>query len=405
MKTKRLQASAIFLVLCTFNFVLENVVGDKAIRRMFIKRSSADMDSSATSGFIYRSDNNGSPQIQYLGATKNYQQNPSSLPFPYHAAAAHSYVISHSNNDGLGLSSPYPKIEKHSKDDVDFSKAVSAIPEYIQKFQAYRRSGADSDDEVEDSEEINDEDSQYDDDDVDEPSRHTTKENILPAVYHSNHDNQPSKYNDDSAHSSYNSENHSKKGDKGSTDYKSDHQYSHGNSGKYGGESESGHHNENGGNKKSYVDDVSKYNNHHEEGQSSRGGKHSEKKQHKKGSKTTGYHNVYHKDEYKKDHIFYDTADHSGQFSKYGSEHQNHEGQSGSKQQGGYHDSAYKEGNRAKQGSHDRGHFDNAHRDFHKQQGHDSHYENGEKYNKNNANTGNHEYGYKQLPSPARIHY
>lgn len=48
------------------------------------------------------------------------------------------------------------------------------------------------------------------------------------------------------------------------------------------------------------------------------GGKFNEKKSHKKGSKTLGYHNVFHKEEYKKVHIFYDDADHRGSFKKHG---------------------------------------------------------------------------------------
>lgn len=48
------------------------------------------------------------------------------------------------------------------------------------------------------------------------------------------------------------------------------------------------------------------------------GGKFNEKKSHKKGANTLGYHNVFHKDEYKKVHIFYDDADHRGSFKKNG---------------------------------------------------------------------------------------
>lgn len=48
------------------------------------------------------------------------------------------------------------------------------------------------------------------------------------------------------------------------------------------------------------------------------GGKFNEKLSHKKGAKTLGYHNVFHKDEYKKVHIFYDDVDHHGSFKKHG---------------------------------------------------------------------------------------
>lgn len=48
------------------------------------------------------------------------------------------------------------------------------------------------------------------------------------------------------------------------------------------------------------------------------GGTFNEKKSHKKGANTLGYHNVFHKEEYKKVHIFYDDADHRGSFKKHG---------------------------------------------------------------------------------------
>lgn len=52
------------------------------------------------------------------------------------------------------------------------------------------------------------------------------------------------------------------------------------------------------------------------------GGTFKEQKLHKRGVKTVGYHNTFHKDEYKKVHTFYDDADHRGGFKKFGSEYE-----------------------------------------------------------------------------------
>lgn len=49
-------------------------------------------------------------------------------------------------------------------------------------------------------------------------------------------------------------------------------------------------------------------------------GKRREQKLHKRGVKTTGYHNVFHKDEYKKEHTFYDDLDHHGDFKLHGNQ-------------------------------------------------------------------------------------
>ncbi|KAG5669839.1 hypothetical protein PVAND_000130 [Polypedilum vanderplanki] len=49
-------------------------------------------------------------------------------------------------------------------------------------------------------------------------------------------------------------------------------------------------------------------------------GKYDEQHQRKKGKKSKGYHNIFMKDEYKKDHTFYDMDHHQGHFDKKGSD-------------------------------------------------------------------------------------
>lgn len=76
------------------------------------------------------------------------------------------------------------------------------------------------------------------------------------------------------------------------------------------------------------------------------GGKHGHKKFHKKGSKTTGFHHKANKDDYHKEHKFYDSEEKKGDHKKYGSDHEFHEAKKGSHKKGEKHDSGYDEGHK-----------------------------------------------------------
>lgn len=73
-----------------------------------------------------------------------------------------------------------------------------------------------------------------------------------------------------------------------------------------------GHDEEEGGHKKSSYDEADEHKEHHESGKKKKDGKHGHKKFHKKGSKTTGYHKKANKDEYHKEHKFYDDKHEEG---------------------------------------------------------------------------------------------
>lgn len=76
------------------------------------------------------------------------------------------------------------------------------------------------------------------------------------------------------------------------------------------------------------------------------GGKKGHKKFHKKGSKATGYHKKANKDDYHKEHEFYDSEDKKGDHKKYGSEHEYHEAEKGEHGKGDKHESGYDEGHK-----------------------------------------------------------
>lgn len=98
---------------------------------------------------------------------------------------------------------------------------------------------------------------------------------------------------------------HKKSGKKASKGYSHEIKYEKGRKGSHDVEHGSKDDSEEGGNKKSHYDEADKHSEHESEASNKKGGEYGHKKNHKKGSKSKGYHNVFMKDEYKKDHTFY----------------------------------------------------------------------------------------------------
>ncbi|XP_049290832.1 histidine-rich glycoprotein-like [Anopheles funestus] len=195
--------------------------------------------------------------------------------------------------------------------------------------------------------------------------------------------------------SSYDEDHHAKKGGKSDIGYDKKHALDHASKGSYGKEDHKQHYAHDGDRKHSHHDEGSHYNDHHAEAKRTKGGKHHEKKHHKKGSKTTGYHNVYHKDEYKKEHVFYDTSDHTGQFKKYGSSHEQHANEAGQHAKGGHEDRAHQENSHKKAGSKQHGSYDKHHGAFQNGHGQEEHHYDVSGYGQKHGHTGLGERGYK----------
>lgn len=194
---------------------------------------------------------------------------------------------------------------------------------------------------------------------------------------------------------SYEEEHSSKKGEKGRKGHKSSHGLKKGSKGSYGKEDHSTSYANEGDRKKSYHDEDGYQKKHHDEEHRTRGGKHGEKKFHKKGSKTTGYHNVYHKDEFKKEHIFYDTSDHSGNFKKYGSSHKEHSNEEEDFAKGGHKEEGHSRKKSSKKGHSEDGKYDSKHSEFKKQRGDTQDYRDKEEYQNKNGKLGSIMHGYK----------
>lgn len=75
-----------------------------------------------------------------------------------------------------------------------------------------------------------------------------------------------------------------------------------------------------------------------------KGGKFNEQKLHNIGAKTLGYHNLFHKDEYKKIHTYYDDADEQGKHNKFDDEHEEYGKKEGSSEEGGEDNSVHNGG-------------------------------------------------------------
>lgn len=135
----------------------------------------------------------------------------------------------------------------------------------------------------------------------------------------------------------YNHEDRSRKGFQTDKGYNKFDSFGKGKKGEY----DEKHHSEREAAKKAHEaaahDAAKKHGEHHEQESAENGGKFNELKSHNKGSKTTGYHNVFHKDEYKKVHTFYDDADHRGAYKKFGKTHQQHDSNKGDNIDKGYH--------------------------------------------------------------------
>lgn len=184
------------------------------------------------------------------------------------------------------------------------------------------------------------------------------------------------------AGSAYGEGHHSAQGEKGSKGYNSKGYHAKGESGHYGKKHDEGEYEEAEGEKKGHHDEAAAHGKHYASGEGYKGGDHGHKKHFSKGEDVSGYHKVFHKDEYKKDHDFYDVADKSGHFKKHGYENAHHGAEKGGHEKGGHHDSAFNKGGFGKAGYHAKGHIDDADHGHDAKEGYDSHYDHGEEYGK-----------------------
>ncbi|XP_031341003.1 uncharacterized protein DDB_G0290685-like [Photinus pyralis] len=171
--------------------------------------------------------------------------------------------------------------------------------------------------------------------------------------------------------------------------------YNKGSQGKHDNENHKGYYNNERGDKSGHHESAEKFSNQNEGGKSSNGGSYSVSGGHRKGSKTTGYHKVYKKNEYKKDNTFYDESDKRGHFNKYANADSYRKGESGALEKGGHYDAGFHESKQGENGDHDKGHYDVVDSKFSDQQGKEGYRENYSGYAKDRKENEN-LYGYKE---------
>lgn len=149
--------------------------------------------------------------------------------------------------------------------------------------------------------------------------------------------------------------NQSQNGEKSVSNYDTKHAFDKGEKGSYENEDEKKYYLVKGLNKKGFNDAANAYEAKHETDNKSQGEDFSVSGYHKKGQKTTGYHRVYHKDEYKKDREFYDEEDKRGSWKRWGNGNKMREAISGGGKSSGRHEEGQNEEEHGAEGHADRG--------------------------------------------------
>lgn len=301
----------------------------------------------AATSYIYRSDNNGPANYIELGA-----------PAPYHGQH---------NAFAAPLPIAQPKIEAIEAYDL----APLPLPYVAAKpIVVLDAEEEDDDDDSDESEEYND-----GGDLVGQDHGHAFA---------------------DGGGNDYSEQHHAAHGEKGSKGFNSKGHHAKGEAGHYGKEHGEGYYNEAEGGKKGHHDEAAVHGKHHEAGESYKGGDQGHKKHFSKGEEITGYHKVFNKDEFKKDHDFYDVADNSGHFNKYGSEKVHHDSEEGGHKEGGNHNSASNKGGFGKAGFHAKGHVDDSGAGHSAEEGLESHYHDEAGYGKKGGSAHGKEYAFAE---------
>lgn len=105
-----------------------------------------------------------------------------------------------------------------------------------------------------------------------------------------------------------------------------------------------------------HEDEARRYKEQEASAHAAKGEQFSRNEGHKKGHRTSGYHNVYHKDEYKKDTSFYDDEHVDSQQEHYGKEDEKHSKAEGEHEKKEKLDAAYEHAEKSRKGV-----FTNAH--------------------------------------------
>lgn len=152
----------------------------------------------------------------------------------------------------------------------------------------------------------------------------------------------------------YGEQEHRKNGDKEHEGYRTKHNFEKGGAGDYHSEKyETYHASAKGGGHKDY-DDADSFGKHYANGHGYKGGDHGYKTAKSQGEAVDGFHKLFDKNEYKKDHDFYDGEALKGGFHKYDDGRAFHGSGAGKFEKGGSHDGRHEEAHFGKDDLHDK---------------------------------------------------
>lgn len=297
-------------------------------RMVMVRTTGSDLQPAAT-GYIYKRESDGPESVVKMGESE-VMEHLSKLyekPEAYKAPLPVAKGPFHNNDDDTKAASHtsaayvIPVVEKTDEKDEDHIEGI-ANEDYGKIFEGY---GSDGDD-------------------------YKGFSDYFHGLGHFDHG-----LYEHGGGNDYGSKGHHEHGDKGYKGYAKSHKYGKGDAGdyhteKYASFSVSGE----GGHKKHY-DEADEHGKDYKEGHGYKGGDHGHKASHSKGDDIDGYHKVFNKDEFKKDHDFFDGEKHEGDFNKYGNGHTEHGSDAGGYKKGGSHASGHDESGFGKGGYIDKG--------------------------------------------------
>lgn len=151
---------------------------------------------------------------------------------------------------------------------------------------------------------------------------------------------------------------------------------------KHGHEEKKAEISEKGGEKQGHIDQSKHYGEAHKANEGEKAFSVVKKGGHKKGKKTSGFHKVHHKDEYKKDEVFFDESHDGGEHEESANEQEKHANEKGGSAKKGHIDSAYHENHGIKKGEQDHGKHYEEKKGHQKEAGHSGHHDEQSEYGK-----------------------
>ncbi|XP_039759707.1 histidine-rich glycoprotein-like [Pararge aegeria] len=194
----------------------------------------------------------------------------------------------------------------------------------------------------------------------------------------------------------YGEEHRAAHGEKGHKGYASRAHHAKGSAGEHADQHHEGYYHENKGEKGAHHDEADAHGAHHQAGKSYKGGDHGHKQHFSKGEDVTGYHKVFSKDEFKKDHDFYDEAAKDGHFQKHGYHKAHHGAEKGAHTKGGHSGAGFARGAHGDAGFRTAGRVDEADEDHSAEEGADAHYRRHEDYGEKGARDHAREYAFAE---------